>query len=68
MKFADNDLIGLPYQIVVGKKGLAENSVEFKDRRSGERDLIALDQAVSRVSEEVAAQRERLGHASLHHN
>ncbi len=35
VKFNDADLIGIPYQLVVGEKGLAQNSVEFKDRRTG---------------------------------
>ena len=32
------DLIGLPWQIIVGPKGLAEGKVELKNRRTGERD------------------------------
>ena len=40
-KFADADLIGVPTIVVVGK-GLAEGNVEVKDRRSGERHVVAL--------------------------
>ncbi len=35
VKFADADLIGIPYHIIVGAKGLAHNVVEVKERRSG---------------------------------
>jgi len=44
-KFADADLIGVPTIVVVGK-GLAEGNVEVKDRRSGERRVVALDALV----------------------
>ncbi len=36
-KFADMDLIGLPWQVVVGPKGLEKGVYELKNRRSGER-------------------------------
>jgi prolyl-tRNA synthetase len=50
-KFATMDLIGLPWQIVVGPKGLAEGTVELKNRRSGEKQSVSLDSAVARVTE-----------------
>ena len=43
VKFADADLLGMPTQLVLGAKGLARSVVERKDRRSGERDEVALD-------------------------
>jgi prolyl-tRNA synthetase len=48
-KFATLDLIGLPWQILVGPKGLAEGRVEVKRRRTGERDLLSPDEAVARI-------------------
>ncbi len=36
VKFADMDLIGLPWQIVVGPKGVKNGIVEFKNRKTGE--------------------------------
>jgi prolyl-tRNA synthetase len=48
-KFATLDLIGLPWQIIVGPKGLADGKVEVKNRRSGERLMLAADDAVQRV-------------------
>jgi prolyl-tRNA synthetase len=35
-KLADMDLIGLPYQVIIGKNSLAEGGVEIKNRRTGE--------------------------------
>ena len=49
-KFADNDLMGFPYQIVLGKRGLKNGTVELKDRATGERIDVAIDEVVSKVS------------------
>jgi prolyl-tRNA synthetase len=49
-KFATADLIGIPYQILVGPKGLAQERVEFKRRADGERELISFDEAVGRLT------------------
>jgi prolyl-tRNA synthetase len=49
-KFATADLIGIPYQIMVGPKGLAQERVEFKRRADGERELISFEEAVARLS------------------
>ena len=48
-KFATADLIGIPYQILVGPKGLAEGKVEVKRRADGSRDLMTPDAAVTRL-------------------
>jgi prolyl-tRNA synthetase len=48
-KFATLDLIGLPWQILVGPKGLAEGRVEVKRRSDGARELLAPQDAVTRV-------------------
>ena len=45
-KFASMDLIGLPWQLIIGPKGLAEGKVELKNRRSGERQSLPLDEAL----------------------
>ncbi|MBV8118373.1 MAG: proline--tRNA ligase [Alphaproteobacteria bacterium] len=49
-KFATMDLIGLPEQIVVGPRGLAAGTVEVKNRRSGVREDMTTDAALSRLS------------------
>ena len=56
-KFATMDLIGLPYQLIVGPKGVKAGEAELKDRRSGDRQSIPMEAAVDRVIELVKANR-----------
>jgi len=37
VKFKDADLIGIPYQIIIGEKNLKEGMVEIKERRTGKK-------------------------------
>jgi len=54
--FADADLLGAPFQVVVGR-GLAQGEVERKVRRTGERGSLQLDGAVAQLLAEVATAR-----------
>jgi prolyl-tRNA synthetase len=54
VKFKDAELIGVPTILIVGK-GLADGTVELRDRRSGERRDVALSEAVEAVVAEVRA-------------
>ena len=56
-KFASMDLIGLPFQLIVGPKGLKSGEVEVKERKSGERASLTPDAAVKRLVEQIGAQR-----------
>ena len=47
VKFNDADLIGAPYHLVIGEKGLAQGQVELKLRHTGETKKVAPDQAVA---------------------
>jgi len=38
-KFADADLLGMPYQIIISEKTVAEGKVELKNRKTGEAEL-----------------------------
>ena len=49
-KFATMDLIGLPRQLIVGPKGLADGKIEMKTRRTGERILLSVDEALGRLT------------------
>ena len=49
-KFATADLIGIPWQILVGPKGLANGQVELKKRADGSRDMLSPEDAVARLS------------------
>jgi prolyl-tRNA synthetase len=48
-KFATADLIGLPWQIIVGPRGVAAGEVEIKDRRTGERETLPIEAAAKRL-------------------
>jgi prolyl-tRNA synthetase len=48
-KFASMDLIGLPWQLIVGPKGLAQHEVEIKRRADGSRETLGIDAAVMRL-------------------
>jgi prolyl-tRNA synthetase len=50
-KFAATDLIGIPWQILVGPKGLAEGKVELKCRADGSRELLTPADAVDRLAQ-----------------
>ncbi len=49
-KFARLDLIGLPYQVVVGPKSLADGNAEVKTRRTGDRETLSVDAVVARFA------------------
>jgi len=49
VKFSRMDLIGLPFQIAVGPRGLKDGTVEVKDRASGEKQNMSPDAAVELV-------------------
>ncbi len=49
-KFATADLIGLPWQVLVGPRSLAEGKVEVKRRADGRRELMSVDDAIARLT------------------
>ena len=48
-KFAQMDLIGLPYQVVVGPRGAAKGEVEFKLRKTGAVEEISAEAALKKL-------------------
>ena len=48
-KFAAMDLIGLPFQLVVGPKGLASGEIELKERSTGARHSLTFESAFNRL-------------------
>ncbi len=48
-KFARMDLIGLPWQMIIGPKGVEKGVVELKDRASGERAELPIEQAIEKI-------------------
>ena len=57
VKFADADLIGLPYQVILGKKGVANQMAEVKDRATGERFDVPFAELTSWLTERVVPAR-----------
>jgi prolyl-tRNA synthetase len=49
VKFADADLMGHPWQIIIGPRGAAAGTVELKRRATGERAELSLADALSRI-------------------
>jgi prolyl-tRNA synthetase len=48
-KFAAMDLIGLPWQIIVGPKGVASGEIELKERATGARHSLTFESALNRL-------------------
>ena len=53
VKFADNDLMGFPFQVVCGKKAVKNGNVELKDRATGERTEVAIDEVADLLAKRV---------------
>jgi prolyl-tRNA synthetase len=49
-KFAKMDLIGLPYQVTIGPRGLKSGVVEFKNRASGEKEEMSPEVALTKLA------------------
>jgi prolyl-tRNA synthetase len=54
-KFATMDLIGLPWQMIIGPKGVAEGVVELKNRATGERSTASLESVLAGLTQGKAA-------------
>jgi len=48
-KFADMDLVGVPWQLIIGPRGLKSGTIELKNRATGEREEISLEGALTRL-------------------
>ena len=49
-KFATMDLIGLPWRVTVGPRGLENGVVELTERRTGESEEISVEAAINRLT------------------
>ncbi|MBS4873345.1 MAG: proline--tRNA ligase [Atopobium minutum] len=57
VKFADADLIGMPYQIICGKKAVVSGNVELKNRATGERSEVAISEIAGILAKLIEEQR-----------
>jgi len=49
-KLAGMDLMGLPWQVIIGPRGLAQGVVELKNRRTGDREELSIESAMARLN------------------
>ena len=54
VKFSDAELVGIPFRVTIGKRGLASGTAELTDRATGETTAIQLDDLPERVRKTVA--------------
>ena len=50
VKLGSMDLIGLPWQVVIGPRGIAAGTVELKRRSTGEREELSIESALARLT------------------
>jgi prolyl-tRNA synthetase len=50
VKLGSMDLIGVPWQLIVGPRGIAAGTVELKRRRTGEREELSVESALARLT------------------
>lgn len=53
VKFNDADLLGMPYQIVIGDKGLTRKVLEIKDRKTGQKSEVPPEQACRWIHDKI---------------
>ena len=53
--FADMELIGVPHMVVIGEKNLENGEIEYKNRLTGEKKMIAKDELLAFLEENVKA-------------
>lgn len=57
VKFADAELVGIPFRVTVGPKALADGQVELTARTDGETERVEIDRVIERLTEAVEAAR-----------
>jgi prolyl-tRNA synthetase len=60
-KFALADLIGLPWQLIIGPRGLDNGEVELKNRATSERESISQEAAINKLTAWQTETRARFG-------
>jgi len=56
-KFATADLVGIPYQLIIGPRGVKSGEAELKHRKGGERETLPIDSSVERLKSLIEPQR-----------
>ena len=50
VKLGSMDIIGLPWQVIIGPRGIANGLVELKSRRTGEKEELSVESALARLT------------------
>jgi prolyl-tRNA synthetase len=53
VKFADAELLGIPYRVVVGDRGLQNGVIEFTNRRTAETEELSVEDVIARVTQSI---------------
>ncbi|MDP8258141.1 MAG: proline--tRNA ligase [Candidatus Aadella gelida] len=57
VKFKDSDLVGFPFQIVIGKKSMEQGKIELKDRARGESVLVSKNEFIEYIKGEIESRK-----------
>jgi prolyl-tRNA synthetase len=55
IKFKDADLLGFPFKVIIGNKGLEQGKIEVKDRKNGESVMVTRDSVIEYVKGEISS-------------
>jgi len=60
VKLKDADLVGIPYQVIIGSRGLKNKEVEFKIRKTGEKSFVPIGEISKKVIESIQREKSEL--------
>jgi prolyl-tRNA synthetase len=52
-KFSDADLIGVPFQLIVGPRELKNGNVELKNRKTDAKEILSFDSAINKIKNKI---------------
>jgi prolyl-tRNA synthetase len=52
--FADMELMGIPHRLILGERGLDNGQIEYKNRRTGDGEDLALDDLISAIKQKLS--------------
>ena len=48
-KFSDGDLIGIPFQLIIGPRELKNGNIELKNRKTNDKEILSFDKAIDKI-------------------
>ena len=48
-KFSDGDLIGIPFQLIIGPRELKNGNIELKNRKTNDKEILSFEKAVDKI-------------------